>query len=146
MKSPLRDYASEAEKHCLLRIPDVKPQDCSIWGDHLPKNKSGDALRAGHEQIAQLDLESIQKQFEADCYKIAMDVSSFTTYADGLGKNKRTAQLAKICHLRAEGRRGSNAVVDWMETQCHHEVGLYSDDNATEAVKKAGKFRVIVFG
>ena len=132
----LRDYANEAEKHCLLRLPDVKPQDCSMWRDHLPKDKS-DTLRVGQEQIAQLDLESIQKQFEADCYKISWDVSSFAAYAGAISQNKRSAQLAKVCHLRAESRRGSNAVVEWMQTQCHHEVALYSDDNAIQAVKKA---------
>ena len=107
-----------------------------MWSDHLPKEK-GNSLRAGQEQITQLDMESIQKQFESDCFKISWDVSSFAAYADSLAKTKRTSQLAKVCHLRTESRRGSNAVVDWMQVQCHHEVGLFSDENTAENVKKA---------
>ena len=135
----LRDYTSEAEKHCLLRLPDIKPSDCTLWSDHLPKDKSrsGSILKDEQEKIAKLDHESIQKQFESDCYKVQHDVANFAQYADALSQGKRSAQLAKICHLRAESKRGSNVVVEWMQGQCQHEVGLYQDKDVVEAVKKA---------
>ncbi|CAE7234450.1 unnamed protein product [Symbiodinium sp. CCMP2592] len=130
------DYTSEAEKHCLLRLADVKPQDCSIWADHMPKDPAANALKDCREQITKLDQESIQKTFESDCYKLTWDLSAFASHVDSLSKNKRTAQIAKVCHVRAEMKRGSNAVVNFMEKNCLHETALFKDRDTCENVKK----------
>ncbi|CAE7499646.1 unnamed protein product [Symbiodinium sp. CCMP2592] len=134
---PDLDYSGEAEKHSMLRLPDVKPQDCSMWSDHLPKDPAKSALKDCKEQISKLDQESIQKQFEADCYKLSFDLSSFANHVEALGKNKRTAQIAKVCHVRAEMKRGSNSVVDFIEKMCPHHISLYSDRDTSENIKKA---------
>lgn len=133
-----RDYSAEAEKHSVLRLPDVKPQDCSIWSDHLPKDPAKAALRDCKDQIAKLDQESIQKQFEADCYKVSFDLSTFANHVEAMAKNKRSSAIAKVCHVRAEMKRGSNAVVDFMDKMCPHHVSLYNDRDTSENAKKAG--------
>ena len=42
----------------MLRLPDVKPQDCSMWADHLPKDPTKATLKDCKEQISKLDQES----------------------------------------------------------------------------------------
>ncbi|CAE7938743.1 unnamed protein product, partial [Symbiodinium necroappetens] len=108
------DYTAEAEKHCLLRLA----EDC-------------------REQFTKLDQESIQKTFEADCYKLTWDLSAFATHVDSLTKNKKTAQLAKVCHVRAEMKRGSNTVVNFIEKNSPHDTALYKDRDTCENIKKA---------
>ena len=127
---------AEAEKHCVLRLPDVKAQDCSIWSDHLPKDSNAN-LKNAQQHIAKLDQESIQKTFESDCYKLTWDLSAFANHIDALVKNKRSAQLAKVCHVRAEMKRASNSVVSYMEKNCFHETALYKDKDTCENIKKA---------
>ncbi|CAE7342829.1 unnamed protein product, partial [Symbiodinium microadriaticum] len=129
------DYMAEAEKHCVLRLPDVKAQDCSIWSDHLPKDSNAN-LKNAQQHIAKLDQESIQKTFESDCYKLTWDLSAFANHIDALVKNKRSAQLAKVCHVRAEMKRASNSVVSYMEKNCFHETALYKDKDTCENIKK----------
>ena len=128
---------AEAEKHCLLRLHDVKPQDCSVWSDHLPKDPAACALKDCREHFTKLDQESIQKTFEADCYKLTWDLSAFATHVDSISKNNRTAQIAKVCHVRAEMKRGSNAVVNFIEKNSLHETALFKDRDTCENIKKA---------
>ena len=108
----------------------------SLWTDHLPKSADKIALRMGHDEIARLDTESIQKQFEADKYKVSWDLANFMTYQDSLLKQKRLGQVAKVCHIRAENQRGSAAVVDFMQRNCQHHAGCYDDADAQEDIKK----------
>ena len=46
--------------------------------------------------------------------------------------------MAKVCHLRAENKRGSSLVLDFMEVNSKHEHGLYKDTDVLEGIKKAG--------
>ena len=103
----------------------------------MPKDPAANSLQDYREHFTKLDQESIQKTFEADCYKLTWDLSAFATHVDSLSKSKRTAQIAKVCHVRAEMKRGSNAVVNFMEKNSLHEIALFKDRNTCENIKKA---------
>eukprot|EP00439_Symbiodinium_sp_Y106_P052755 s62_g7.t1 len=132
------DYNAEADKFCLLKLPDIKPQDLNLWSDHLGAASAASLIRKGMEEVTKLDNESIQKQFESDTYKISLDMASFLAYLAELQKCGRSKQMAKVCHLRAENKRGSSLVLDFMEVNSKHEHGLYKDTDVLEGIKKAG--------
>ncbi|CAE6940362.1 unnamed protein product [Symbiodinium sp. CCMP2456] len=138
------DYTTEADKHCLLKLPDVKPQDCAIWADHMPKDPAANSLKDCQEQFLKLDQESIQKTFEADCYKLAWDLSAFASHLASLCQSRRSAQLAKVCHVRAEMKRGSNAVVNFIERNNYHETALFKDSTVCENIKKARMAGILI--
>ena len=104
----------------------------------MPKDPAAGSLKDYQQQIQKLDQESIQKTFEADCYKLTWDLSAFAGHVDSLSKSKRSSQLAKVCHVRAEMKRGSNAVVNFIEMSHRHETVLFKDRDTCENVKKAG--------
>ena len=133
----IRDYSQEADKHCLLKVADLQAKEFAVWTDHLQKADPQAALRKGQEEISKLDAESVQTQFQADIYKVSHDIASFTQFIDQKNKEKRTAQLAKVTHVRAENKRGSMAVVDFMNQNCKHELGLYKNMGDLENIKKA---------
>ena len=138
MTPALRDYTSEADKLCTIRLADITPQDLSIWGDHLRQTENpAHVLKEAQNQVLKLDKESIEKQFEADVYKISLDLATFVQHVTELDKSKRNDQMAKVCHLRAENVRGANAVISFMDVNAKHEPGLYTDMDALEGVKKA---------
>ena len=62
----------------------------------------------------------------------------FLAYLAELQKCGRSKQMAKVCHLRAENKRGSSLVLDFMEVNSKHEHGLYKDTDVLEGIKKAG--------
>ena len=66
---------AEADKFCLLKLPDIKPQDLNLWSDHLGAASAASLIRKGMEEVTKLDNESIQKQFESDTYKISLDMA-----------------------------------------------------------------------
>ena len=133
----IRDYSSEADKHCLLKVADLQAKEFAVWSDHLKKADPQAALRKGQEEITKLDAESVQKQFQADIYKLSHDIASFSQFIDQQNKEKRTAQLAKVTHVRAENKRGSAAVLEFMNQNCKHVLGLYKNMGDLEDIKKA---------
>ena len=139
----VRDYTQGADKHCLLKMPDIKPSDLSLWQDHLQKVSAEKALRQGNAEVIRLDNESVQKQFEADLYKVSLDTATFLQHVEMLEKGRRASQLARVCHIRAESKRGSSEVVDFMQKCCRHEVGLFQDTDAVETIKKAGSMGTV---
>ena len=73
-------------------------------------------------------------------YKIAHDTSCFAKYVEDVGQCKRDAQLARTYHFRAENKRGSNAVLEFLEASHKHEVGLLTDNDVLE-IYQEGQFR-----
>ena len=119
-------------------MPDFKASDLALWQDHVKNVMTTEAaIERGTAQLLKLDQESIQKTFEGDVYKISLDTATFVQHMEQLSKNDRAKQIARVCHMRAEHKRGSGHVVDFMATACHHEVALYKDVDALESVKKA---------
>ncbi|CAE7248706.1 unnamed protein product [Symbiodinium necroappetens] len=131
------DYNTEAEKFCMLKLADIKPQDLNLWTDHLGTAAPASLIKLGMEEVTKLDNESIQKQFESDVYKISLDLTAFLAHLAELQKCGRSKQMAKVCHLRAENKRGSSLVLDFMEVNSRHTHGLYKDADVLEDVKKA---------
>ena len=119
-------------------MADVDPKDFSVWSDHLKQQASAAAkLQMAEQQISKLDAESVQKNFEADLFKISHDTATYMQYTDLVTKSKRNQQLAKVCHVRAENKRGAGAVLEYMSQQSRHDIGLYTDVTALEGIKKA---------
>jgi len=81
----------------------------------------------GQALVEALDLESIQKSFEADCLKVATDMAAYAQYTAQCGSSERQAAVAKVLKLKAEQRRGSQAVVDWMLRNCKFMAGDYTE-------------------
>ena len=95
------------------------------------------SMKMANQTIEKLDMETIQKSFEGDIYKIAHDTSCFAKYVEDVRQCQRAAQLARIYHVRAENKRGSNAVLEFLESNHKHEVGLLTDCDVLENIKKA---------
>ena len=105
--------------------------------DHAKMASKQESMKMANQTIEKLDMESIQKTFEGDMYKIAHDTSCFAKYVEDVGQCKRAAQLARIYHVRAENQRGSRAVLENLEWHHKHEVGLLTDNDVLEMIKKA---------
>ncbi|CAE7769661.1 unnamed protein product, partial [Symbiodinium necroappetens] len=122
------DYAPKFQNLVTAKV-DIVMADLTIWKDHLPStvaSASGAAMQ-GQALVEALDLQSIEKSFEADCLKVATDMAEYAQYVTQCGSSDRQAAVAKVLKLKAEQRRGSQAVVDWMLRNCKFMAGDYTE-------------------
>ena len=69
-----RDYMAECEPLVNAKL-DVKITDLAIWLDHAPNHSNASNEAATGAMIQQLDMDSINKSYEADLLKLASDMS-----------------------------------------------------------------------
>ncbi|CAE7407664.1 unnamed protein product, partial [Symbiodinium necroappetens] len=114
-----RDYSSEIQNLTVAKM-DFVASDLSFWQDHVTKPAAaagsfGEGTCTGqNDAIKALDIESVQKAFQADLLKVSEDCSRFSEYLSKLTAGKRQHAIAKVLKLKAENRRGAQLVVDWM--------------------------------
>ena len=99
--------------------------------DNLPAaaEMCAGAATEGRSRIDALDLESVQKAFESDCLKLATDMASFADYVRKCGSSDRDHALAKVLKAKSEHRRGSEAVVSWMNRNCKFVANDYNEEH-----------------
>ena len=115
--------------HCVLMLRQ----------DHLPASTqlaSGAAMQ-GQSRIEALDLESVQKAYEADTLKLSTDMASFMQYVSRCTATQRQIALTKVLTLKSEQRRGAQAVVDWMARNCKFSAAKYHEDHLNVAEARA---------
>ena len=69
--------------------------------------KDADTGNAANERIQVLDLEAVQKVYEADCLKLQTDLARFAEYEAKVASNTRQQAISKVLKLKAENMRGS---------------------------------------
>ena len=98
--------------------------------DHLPKTaESQRGTGSAQGTIDQLDLESVQKSFEADLLRLSSDQAKWADYEMKISAGQRALEISKILHLKAENKRGSQLVVQWMERWCRFAANSYADEH-----------------
>ena len=113
--------------------------------DHLPKTTdSKRSTGSAQGEIEMLDLESVQKSFEADLLRLTSDQAKWADYETKISAGERALEISKILHLKAENKRGSQLVVNWMHRWCRFAANSYSDEhlNIIEARLCAAQPRV----
>ncbi|CAE7762057.1 hypothetical protein AK812_SmicGene34282 [Symbiodinium microadriaticum] len=109
-----RDYSSEIQNLAVAKV-DFVAADLSFWQDN-------DAIKA-------LDIESVQKAYQADLLKVSEDCSRFSEYLSKLTAGKRQHAIAKVLKLKAENRRGAQLVVDWMHRYAKFATNDYVEEH-----------------
>ena len=69
----------------------------------------------------------MSKAFQADVLKLSTDMARFAEYEGKLSASQRQAAIAKVLKLKAEQRRGSQLVVDWMSRNCKFAAGTFQE-------------------
>ncbi|CAE7316153.1 unnamed protein product, partial [Symbiodinium sp. CCMP2456] len=104
--------------------------------DHLKKEAAGSAFGGGtcavhgpNEAIKALDMQSVQKAYEADLLKLAEDCSRFSEYLAKITTSKRQLAIARVLKLKSENRRGATLVVDWMQRNAKFAANDYVEEH-----------------
>ena len=101
-----------AEMEVLVQTkPDnVQISELMLWLDHMPNldvftTSNGPAAESG--KIEQLNLESVQKAYEADALKLSHDMARFSEYQSKVEKTERKTAIARVLHTK----KNTNAVL-----------------------------------
>ena len=111
------------------KLDNMKVQDLGIWQDHAPAMGAGPDAHAGAHLIQQLDLESVQKAFEADVLKLARDMSSWSEWQNVAQTSERKAAISRVLRLKGENKRGAQLVVGHMDRSCRFKLNHYSEEH-----------------
>ena len=81
------------------------------------------------DAITALDMESVQKAYEADLLKLSEDMSRFSAYTSKVSAGVRQHAIAKVLKLKAENRRGATVVVDFMRRHAMFVANSYVEEH-----------------
>ena len=102
--------------------------------DHLPKQMVavdgvlvGTAPSSSH--IQSLDLESVDKAFQADVLKLGSDMAQFADFESRCCASARKLAISKVLKLKAEQRKGSQVIVEWMSRNARFVAGSYQEEH-----------------
>ena len=76
-----------------------------------------------------MDLEAIQKSIEADCLKLATDMAAWSEYTCKASAGERKLAITKLLRVKMENRRGSQAVVTYMDKNARFKANAYNEEH-----------------
>ena len=130
--STTRDYMAEMEVLVQTKPDNVQISELMLWLDHMPNldvftTSNGPAAESG--KIEQLNLESVQKAYEADALKLSHDMARFSEYQSKVEKTDRKTAIARVLHTKNEHKRGASMIVDFMNRNCRIKSNEYDDEH-----------------
>ena len=112
-----------------LHLKPFPTQDHLKPDDHKGADESGGA----EGKVQALDLEAVQKTFESDVLKLATDMAAWSEYRSKVSAGERRIAITKLLKVKAENRRGSQAVVDWMDKNARFKANAYNEEHLSIA-------------
>ena len=84
---------------------------------------------ASAAMVQALDHEAIEKTFQADVMKLTMDMAAWGDYMAKVTHGKRQQAISKLLKVKAENRRGSQLVVEWMTKNARFSANAYNEEH-----------------
>ena len=71
----------------------------------------------------------LRLRFESDLLKLSTDASRFADYQSKQKSTKRRSALAQVLRMKAENRKGSNLVIDFMNRSARFKSNQYCEEH-----------------